>query len=378
MVGIPRRYWRNFDIILLLSTLILIALGMVAIYSASANRLMNNGLSPFYYVKRQAIFTLLGLVGLALVISIDYRAWLRWSRQIYFINIILLIAVLVIGKTTSGSQRWFKLGAFNLQPSEIAKIALILILAHYMEKRENIQGWKLLNPFFIIGLPVLLIMLQPDMGTAMIFIGIVFSMTFVAGADGKHLTLIAMAGGATLGLIIFGSLQGWLKIVKPYQINRLLVFLDPYRDPTGSGWNVIQSMIAVGSGGLFGKGFLNGSQSQLNFLPANHTDFIFSVVAEEFGFVGSVITLLLFLVIIWRGIRIASNAKDRYGMLLAVGCVALFSCHLVINVGMTLGIMPVTGLPLPFLTYGGSTLLTNLIAIGILLNVGLRRKKIMF
>lgn len=377
-MGISRRYWRNFDIPLLLAALALTGLGMIAIYSASATRLLNGGDSPFYYVKRQGLFALIGLIGMMLILSIDYRAWRRWSRNFYFLSLALLGAVLFIGKTTSGSQRWFKIGTFNLQPSEVAKILLILVLAHYLNKRENIQGWKVLYPLFLISLPVGLIMLQPDMGTSMVFIGIVFTMIYIAGANGKHLALIGVFSAVAVAFVIYGSLQGWLGIIKPYQITRLLIFLDPYSDPTGAGWNVIQSMIAVGSGGILGKGFLNGTQSQLNFLPANHTDFIFSVVAEEFGFVGSVIALILFLIIIWRGIKIASHAKDRYGMLLAIGCVALFSSHLVINVGMTLGIMPVTGLPLPFLTYGGSTLLTSYVAIGIMLNVGLRRQKIMF
>ena len=173
-------------------------------------------------------------------------------------------------------------------------------------------------------------------------------------------------------------MKGWIRIIKPYQLTRLLVFLDPYADRNGAGWNIIQSMIAIGSGGFLGKGILNGTQSQLHFLPANHTDFVFSVIAEEFGFVGALFVLALYVFLIWRGLRIAMLAKDTYGMLLATGATSIFFFHLLINVGMTVGIMPVTGLPLPFITAGGSTMLTSLIAVGIILNVGLRRSKIMF
>jgi rod shape determining protein RodA len=203
-------------------------------------------------------------------------------------------------------------------------------------------------------------------------------MWYVGNAKTKH---IIIAGGVlvagTLGAITV-SLRGWLSIIKPYQLTRILVFLDPYSDRNGAGWNIIQSMIAIGSGGFLGKGVLNGTQSSLHFLPANHTDFVFSVIAEEFGFLGSVIVLTLFVIVIWRGLRIAAIAKDTYGTLLATGATSVFFFHLVINVGMTLGFMPITGLPLPFITAGGSIMLTSMIAVAIILNVGLRRSKIMF
>lgn len=378
MKAVPRRYWRNLDIPLILAVIGLILLGFIAIYSASANRLLSDNMDPFYYLKRQAIFTVVGFIAAGIVLSIDYRAWRRWTRIGYFVNLAFLGLVLILGTTGFGAQRWFRLAGVNIQPSEIAKIIIIIVLAHYLEKHKNFDDWKIFSPFILIGIPMVLIMLQPDLGTSMIFVGIIFSMLYIAGAPPKKLLIIAALCGLAMLSIIALSYFEVVDIIKPYQLNRLLVFRDPYSDPTGSGWNIIQSMIAIGSGGFFGKGYLSGTQSQLEFLPANHTDFIFSVVAEEFGFIGSIYVLFLYAFIIWRGLKIAAQAKDRFGMLLASGCVSFFTFHLIINVGMTVGLMPVTGLPLPFLTYGGSTLVTSLLAIGILLNVGLRRQKIMF
>lgn len=377
MKTIPRRYWRNLDIPLILAVLGLVLLGLFIIYSASSGKLLSKNINPFYYVKKQALSALLGFIGVFVILSIDYRAWRRWVRLMYIINLIILLSVLILG-TSQNSQRWFRYGGFNIQPSEIAKIIMIVILAHYLEKPDNITNWKILTPFAIISLPMILIILQPDLGTSLVFAGIVFSMTYIAGGDVKHLAIIGIISIAVMLSAILLSYYDIVEIIQPYQLQRLLVFLDPYSDPTDKGWNVIQSMIAVGSGGFFGKGFLNGTQSQLDFIPANHTDFIFSVVAEEFGFIGAMLVICIFAIIIWRGLKIARLAKDRYGMLLAVGCVSFFFCHLVINVGMTLGIMPITGIPLPFLTYGGSSLLTSILVVGILLNVSLRRQKIMF
>ena len=378
MIEVPRRYWRNFDWPLLIAVIALIAFGMLIIYSASFSKQISLNRDPFYYVKRQAIGAVIGFICLAAVLIIDYRAWRRWTKPIYLITIGLLGAIFFLGTSAYGSQRWIGFGPLTIQPSEIAKIALIVILAKYLEEENNIAGWKILIPFALVSIPMALILHQPDVGTSMIFIGITFSMLFLAGARVKHLVIIGLTGLAVGCAAIFASMQGWIEIIKPYQINRLLVFINPHADPTNTGWNVIQSMIAIGSGGFLGKGLFSGPQNQLRFLPANHTDFVFSVVAEELGFVGSVGLLLLYLFLIWRGLRIAILAKDSFGMLLAAGCTSMFFFHLIINVGMTLGIMPVTGLPLPFVTYGGNTLMTNLIAIGILLNVGLRRKKIMF
>ena len=374
----PRRYWRNFDWPLLVAALLLVVFGFFVIYSASHARLAAAGDDPFHFVKRQAFGSLVGLVAMTIAFLIDYRMLRRYSKLLYAGNLGLLVAVLFFGAAIFGSQRWFRVGPMSIQPSEIAKIVIIIVLAHYMEAEDRLAGTKLLIPFGLVVVPMVLILMQPDMGTSLVFVGIVFTMAYMAGANLKHLGFIAGVGAAGMTAAVIASLRGWVSVIKPYQLNRLLVFVDPYSDPTGAGWNVIQSMIAVGSGGFLGRGFLSGSQNQLNFLPANHTDFVFSVIAEEWGFVGAIIVLSLYVFMLWRGLLIAHRAKDPFGTLLAVGCISMFFFHLIINIGMTLGVMPVTGLPLPFITYGGSTTLTFLIAIGLLLNVGLRRHKIMF
>ncbi len=376
---IPRRYWRNLDWPLILAVIALTVIGLVVIYSASYSQLLAAGMSPWHYVQRQLIAFGLGLVAAVVIVSLDYRAWARWSRVIYITAMSLLGIVLFLGKAVFGSQRWVRLGPLNLQPSELAKIALVLVLAKFFEKEENalsLQG--VAKAFALVLVPMGLILLQPDLGTAAIFIGLFFTMWYVGNGRTKHIIiagLILVVG--SLAVIVI-SLQGWVSIIKPYQLTRILVFLDPYSDPSGAGWNIIQSIIAVGSGGFFGKGVLNGTQSSLHFLPANHTDFVFSVVAEEFGFLGSVVVLALYVFMLWRGLRIAALAKDTYGTLLATGATGIFFFHLIINVGMTLGFMPITGLPLPFITAGGSITLTSLMAVAIILNVGLRRSKIMF
>lgn len=376
-MDVPRRHWKNLDWPMLLAVFALIGIGLITIYSATFSRV---GTDPFYLVKRQLVGVGIGVIALSLVVLLDYRVFGRWAKILYLGSGSLLILVLTLGRTVFGSQRWIRLGPLNLQPSEVAKLAIIIALARYLEEEENYQGIKILIPFALIGVPMFLILRQPDMGTSLVFVGILFSMLYLRGACIKSLGSIALGGFAVAFLAAWLSFQEWMpfQLIKPYQLNRLLVFLDPYSDPTGSGWNVIQSMIAVGSGGFLGKGLFGGTQNQLSFLPANHTDFVFSVITEEMGFVGGVLVLVLYLFILWRGLNIALVAKDEFGMCLVYGCIGMFFCHLVINVGMTIGIMPVTGLPLPFITYGGSTMLTSLIAIGFMLNVGLRRKKIMF
>lgn len=376
---IPRRYWRNLDWPLILAVLALTAIGLVVIYSASYSQLIAASLSPWHYVRTQLIAFGMGLIVAIIIILIDYRAWARWSKLIYIATMVLLGGVLILGQTIFGSQRWVRLGPLNLQPSELAKIAIVLALAKFFEKEENAQSLQgVAKAFLLVLLPMALILKQPDLGTAAIFIGLFFTMWYVGNGRTKHIVIAGLVLILATVVVVVVSLQGWISIIKPYQLTRILVFMDPYSDPSGAGWNIIQSIIAIGSGGFFGKGFLNGTQSSLHFLPANHTDFVFSVIAEEFGFLGSVVVLALFVVVIWRGLRIAAVAKDTYGTLLATGATGIFFFHLIINIGMTLGFMPVTGLPLPFITAGGSIMLTSLIAVAIILNVGLRRSKIMF
>ncbi|MBO8141855.1 MAG: rod shape-determining protein RodA [Firmicutes bacterium] len=373
-----RKLLRQIDFVLLAAVFMLLALGFLAVYSATRGLAGASG-DPFYFVKRQALAALLGVAVIAFSLPLDYRHLVRLSRLFYAASLALLVAVLAVGRTTGGAERWLAIGPLSLQPSEVAKLALILVLSRILENKEKVQEWRGVISALLWMAPVLgLILLQPDLGTGLTLAAITVGMLFFAGARWKHLAVLTGGGlAAALGAVVV-SIQGWLPILKPYQINRLVVFFDPYRYRHEEGWNVIQSMIAIGSGNLFGKGLFGGSQTQLNFLPARHTDFIFSVVGEEFGFLGAVFVLGLYGVVFWRGCRILARAKDSTGSLLVGGILAMLFAHVLINIGMTLGVMPVTGLPLPLISYGGTSMLVTLAAIGLVLNVDVHRKKLRF
>jgi rod shape determining protein RodA len=366
---LDRKLLRNFDWTFLLLVSIIVAFGVIIIMSATQAPATGN----FFWVKRQILWYFVGLVAMIVTTLIDYNDFKRYWKIIYVVNIVLLLVVLSpLGAVRGGAQRWIGLGFMDIQPSEIAKIAIIITLARLLEAKEgNLNTLKDIIPAFIhIAIPVLLIMRQPDLGTAMVFFGITISMLFVAGMGTKVIVqLSAMA--------ILAAPAMW-SVLKDYQKDRLRIFMNPELDPMGKGYHVIQSKIAVGSGRIFGSGLFQGKQNQLAFLPEQHTDFIFSVVGEELGFVGGAILLFLYLLTLMRGLHLAAVAKDTYGTLLITGIIAMFAFHILVNVGMTVGVMPVTGLPLPFMSYGGSALLTNMIAVGIVLNVGMRRQKIRF
>ena len=321
------------------------------------------------YVFRQINWVALGTILLILIINISYQKFIDISYGLYAINIILLTLVLVLGRERLGAQRWFTIGNFTFQPSEFIKISFILAQARFLGSRKSsLEDPKgMLAPLILLGIPFVLVLAQPDLGTALLLVPIFFAMMFVAGGRVKHLVILGI-----LGLI---SLPFFWQILKDYQKQRLLVFLNPNVDPLGAGYTIIQSKIAVGSGGLIGKGWLAGTQNQLNFLPERHTDFIFSVIGEEWGLFGALILILLYYLIVRRGFDIAYSTNDRYGKLVAVGIVVLLGLQVVINIAMTIGLMPVVGIPLPLVSYGGSSLLTTFIAIGLLLNVGMRRSR---
>ena len=282
----------------------------------------------------------------------------------------MLAAVMFFGHAALGAQRWIQLGPISIQPSEFSKLLMIICLAAILEERiGKINTWQDLFPLALyIGVPFILVLKQPDLGTSLVFMAIFFGMIIACGIRWKILAGTFLAGIAAMPLI-------W-HFMKDYQKMRIMVFLDPNVDPLGSGYHIIQSKIAIGSGMLFGKGLFEGTQSQLNFLPENHTDFIFAVVGEELGFVGAVILLLLYFVVLWRGIQIAKEASDIFGRLLAVGITSMLAFHILVNVGMTTGIMPVTGIPLPLMSYGVSSLTTNIFAIAILMNIHMRQQRL--
>ncbi|HAP31998.1 MAG TPA: rod shape-determining protein RodA [Firmicutes bacterium] len=362
-----RRLLKNFDYPLLLITLTLCCYGLIVLSSAT------QGLSsdPLFFVRKQAIWIGMGVVAILLAISIDYIKFYRWSWYFYALNLLLLGLVIFFGRDMGGAS-WLDLIFFDFQPSELAKLIVIITLARLLaDYRERVNRFWSAWPFFLHIIPViLLIMLQPDLGTALVFVIIFFAMLYMAGIPVGHLAIVVTAGIAAFPLF-------WLKLMD-YQKMRLLVFLNPGMDPLGYGYQLRQSMIAIGSGGISGKGLFEGTQARLQFLPEQHTDFIFSVLGEELGMLGAIVLLMLYLCLIYRILKIGAFAKDCFSALVCTGVASMITFQILVNVGMAIGIMPVTGLPLPFMSYGGSSMLTNMLAIGVILNMGMRRQKIQF
>jgi rod shape determining protein RodA len=314
----------------------------------------------------------LGSVVVLLAASFDYRFLKVYASLIYAASLVLLILVRSpLGTTVKGSQRWFQLFGFQFAPSEVAKLALIIMLATFLSELRS--GDLTLQEVFrataIAAVPGVLVFLQPDLGTSIVLVTILVGVLVVAGARARYLGILAL----TAVVLIFGAFQ--MGLVRDYQVNRLTSFLDPQNDPLRTGYNRKQAEIAIGSGGLFGVGYLRGTQTNLDFVPEQHTDFIFTVVGEEFGFAGAFTLLVMFAVLIWRAFRIALLSKDPFGTYVAAGIGSYLAIQAFVNIGMTLGIMPITGIPLPFVSYGGSALLTNSAAVGLLLNIHMRRLK---
>jgi len=361
-----RRMLRYFDWVLLLATLALIAGGAIILFSAT-----RTFPDPWAFVKARALHAGVGIAVLIFMAVVDYQTLGRFWRTLLIATIILLAVVDVVGRTAQGAQRWLPLGPLSFQPSEVAKVFLIMTLAKHMDGFKEINSLRQLVPVLAhAALPILLIVQQPDMGTSMVMVAILATMLFAAGAP-----LRAMGSLGAMGALAMPVL--W-QMLHDYQRRRLIVFIDPGADPLGAGYALIQSKIAVGSGQLFGKGLLHGTQNLLHFIPEQHTDFIFTVIGEEFGFAGAILMLALFGLWLWRASTIAGQAKDRLGTLMATGVLAMIAFHVVVNVGMTIGMMPITGIPLPFISHGGSALIMMLAATGLLLNIGMRRKKILF
>lgn len=367
-IGLDRRVVRNLDPYLAGTTLFLCLFGLVMVYSTT-----RYGFHPFLFVRSQALHFVVGVLVAAVILAVDYRSLAAGARVLYIVNLLLLAAVLVAGRSSLGAQRWIPLGPLGqFQPSEFAKLAIVITLARHLTDRPGpYTSIRELLPFVAhIAPPMILIFKQPDLGTALVYGAIFAGMLYAGGARRRDLALLGAAGAAATPLL-------W-HLFKDYQRRRLLSFLDPTLDPRGAGYGIIQSKIAVGSGMLWGKGLFAGTQGVLQFVPEHHTDFIFSVVGEELGFIGCVLLLVLFYVWLARGVRAAAVARDRFGALVAVGIVSMVAFHVFVNVGMTVGIMPITGIPLPFVSYGGSALMTMIWAAALLLNIGMRRQKILF
>ncbi len=385
---LKRLDWVLFAVVVLLCTY-----GLLMIHSATRAPNAAGFAPPSDFARRQALWLLVGMAAFVVTIYFDYEKITRWHIPVYAVILVLLVLVLKVGRAPTGAASWIGVGSFRLQPSEFAKIAVILSLSGFLSQRiEAIHRLRVvLISLIIAAAPGLLVVLQPDFGTALVIIAIWFGSLYLAGARLRQLAAVFVCGLALFALMWnvdrlplervrpapLGRLLAQARL-KDYQKQRLTIFLNPQADPLGAGYHIIQSRLTIGSGEVFGRGLFHGTQSRLRFIPERHTDFIFSVVGEELGLVGSAAMLVLYFVLFWRGLRIALRGRDHLGPLLAAGAIAMLIFHAVINLGMSVGIMPVTGLPLPFVSYGGSNLLTSFIAFGLLQNVHMRRDKIVF
>jgi rod shape determining protein RodA len=360
-----RRLAENFDWGLLAMAVGIGAIGLMTLYSAVTAGIL--GPQPAIYY-RQLVWFGFGLLATIISFVFSYRSLEAWAYPIYGVCVLMLAAVLAFGRSAGGSRRWLDLGPAAIQPSELVKIAVIIVLARYFAKMVNARGQTvrdLIYPMVLTLIPFVLIVRQPDLGTAMLVALIAVSITVFIKIERRTFAYILTGFTVTIPSVWF--------FLKGYQKQRILTFLDPDRDPLGAGYHIIQSKIAIGSGMLTGKGFLKGTQNALAFLPEQHTDFIFSVLAEEWGLAGTAVLLLLFLLLIIWGLNIALKCRDPFGTILAVGITSMLFWQVVINVGMVMGLMPVVGVTLPFISYGGSSIITTWICVGILLNISMRR-----
>jgi rod shape determining protein RodA len=361
--------WKFFGIICAILTL-----GVATIFSISSHPSPSAADSLWI---RQICWVFLGLAAFFVMAFIDYHEIVRVAYVFYAIVIILLVLVLAVGRVGQGAQRWISVGPLSFQPSEISKLALLLLLARYFSerlRRAPFRIFELWAPGLLLLVPLALILKQPDLGTALVILFIFTTMILLVGLRSRSLIF-----GLLVGVMLLPFLwQFFWNHLKEYQKERLLTFLNPNADPLGTGYHIIQSKIAIGSGEIVGKGLLGGTQSQLKFLPEGHTDFIFAVFAEEWGFVGVVILLALYLSLILIGIEIAYRSKDSLGSLLASGIVCMITFYLLINIGMTMGVMPVVGIPLPLMSYGGTAMVTTMAALGLLMNIKLRRFQLFY
>ena len=363
-VRFDRRLITHFEWLLPLLAVAVSALGAVTVYSATHTP---GAEGPSVLAMRQVTWLAGGALCMLLVLTFDYRRLDRSAYLIYFVMLAVLVAVPVIGRVGGGSRRWITLGPLSLQPSEFMKLVLVVVMARHFSRTKPTglgprEAWL---PLLLTAVPAALVLVQPDLGSAAMLVIVAVTMLILGGVRLRWF-LAAAAPLVALAPLLWGHLKG-------YQQQRILTFLNPDLDPLGAGYHVIQSKIAVGSGMLWGKGFLQGTQNHLNFLPEQHTDFIFSVFAEESGFIGATILLVLYLALVLRALLVAARARDRFGVLLVLGVASIVFWQAVINISMTTGLLPVVGIPLPFFSYGGSSLLSLLVGVGLMMNVSMRR-----
>lgn len=356
---------RNVRINLFSVSVILICIGIVMIYSASSIYAWEKYNDGFFFLKRHLTFLVIGLSLMFLVMSVDYRVFRKWAKPFLLISIILLVLVLIpgIGREVSGARRWFRYKFISFQPSELANMAIIIYTADFICRKEDVirQFFKgFLPPLCVLGLCSLLILIQPDLGTTIAIGSVVFIMLFISGIRPLYLLSLFLSSLPMLYFLIFNV---------PYRRARFLAFINPWLDPKGSGFQIIQSQIALGSGGIFGVG-LGHSKQKLFYLPAAHTDFIFSIIGEEFGLLGTVGVIVLFMIFIQQGLKIIKSAPDKFGYFLSLGLILMIAIKAIINIGVSCSIFPTKGLPLPFISYGGSSFIFDMVSVGILVNIG--------
>ncbi|HET7874494.1 MAG TPA: rod shape-determining protein RodA [Methylomirabilota bacterium] len=361
MLRLDRRLLQNVDWPLLGAAFFIILLSLISLSALAPGR----GGSALAW--RQLSWVGVGVLALLLVVSLDYRTLVRAAPALYVAGLGLLIAVLVLGRTVSGARRWIRLGAVTVQPSELFKLIFILVLAWALAsgRTQNLTRARLIGIFALLAVPVGLVVRQPDLGTALVLVPVAAAVMVGMGLRLKILGVLGLAGMAAMPLM-------WL-VLRPYQRDRLLVYLDPFRDPLGTAYNVIQAKIAIGSGQLLGKGIAGATQSRLAFLPERHTDFIFAVFAEMWGFIGSLVLIVAYALLVMRGFEIAASTRDPRGRILALGVTALFAAQTLINMGMVTGLLPIVGIPLPLMSYGGSSMVVSLMGLGLLLSIRMRQ-----
>jgi rod shape determining protein RodA len=369
--------WRHVDVVLVVAALLIAIFGCLMVYTATRDQLQVSGISPIYYVKKQAIFMILGVGVMAGVAAIDYRKFRDWAPLIYGACLLMLMAVYAVGHKSKGAQAWFQVGSYQFEPSEFAKIGLIIALASYCAAaRGRISGRGLLTVMVLAGIPFALIYKQPDLGTALVLAAVLIAVLVAAGASGRHLAILGIVTVAlSVGVVHFG-------VLKTYQKERLTSFVNAPDQPNASllrtaaganEYNLAESKIAISNGGITGQGFGKGTQTNLSYVPEQRTDFIFTAVGEQFGLVGSSILLALFAIVIWRTWRAATLARDMCGTFICVGVLAMLTFQVFENMGMTMGIMPVAGIPLPLMSYGGSAVIATFAGLGLVLSVRMRR-----
>ncbi len=358
---IDRNQLRNIDWGLIGLLILNSSIGLVFIHSSSHYL-------PGNYALKQFFWFLVALIAFFVFLSVNYRIFVAYSLYFYIVAVIILAAVLLFGRLTAGTKSWIILPFFQVQPSEISKIPVILVLAHIFSnyRRNSLSFAHGFLSILIVGTPVLLVGLQPDLGTALTYIPILLAVFFLVRLK-KRTVIILLILALLLGIV------GWSVILKGYQKERITTLLSPDKDPLGAGYHIIQSKIAIGSGGFLGKGYKKGTQSQLRFLPARHTDFIFSVIGEEFGFIGVFITFLLYFLFLARLFQSVAKSRDRVGVFIIYMVAGMIAFQFFVNVFMTIGLFPITGVPLPLISYGGSSLITNFLAVSLVINVRMRR-----